>query len=633
MKRMMQEHGILLFILTAVLCVFPIQHKIAAAAVLYAFFLLRTRRISLIPLLLFVIVSVPRWNTSQPEEGNYRVVSVHARYSVAEKGNTRILIYHSEPLICDGEYSFDGFCEHVKETRGFYRFSFARYMRQEGVYYSSDSSHFSFVKENASYRRILQKAIQNKQADLQEVLSFTLLNIRPQDSEGGLLYDYGFSITAALSILEQFLAYWIDKRRLRYVSAGCTALFGWLYGFPLVVMQKFVYQLLSLLYQKKQDAVMPSLCAVLCLFPYAAFRGAFWIPAVMRLLTLMKKKDPAERTLCLSLINLLLYSRITPAVTILYPYLRKMAGVLYYVSLVMLILPFPGTFLVWISHLSNYFGSFSFTSSLLGAGLPLFIMLYAGCAKSRYKTELRVFLLILFCRFGLFHPLAEVSFINVGQGDSILIREPFGGKTYMIDTGKPEQYAAVQAFLDGKGVHQIDTLFITHGDTDHSGNMESIQNDYDVRHLVTEHFDTWNTGRIVFHDLNTLKTEDENQSSLVHWFTVDGISFMCMGDADQLTEEGIVNAYGQLPCDVLKLSHHGSNTGNCAKFLDTMRPQLGIVSSGSYAIYHHPAPDVINRLAQRHIPWFDTKEEGDISIFILPGLHILVTSKGTVSLL
>ena len=96
----------------------------------------------------------------------------------------------------------------------------------------------------------------------------------------------------------------------------------------------------------------------------------------------------------------------------------------------------------------------------------------------------------------------------------------------------------------------------------------------------------------------------------------------------------MIRNYTNLHCDVLKLSHHGSDTGSCDDFLDQVQPRLGIISSGPYSIYHHPSPDTIQRLLKRHIPYLDTKVEGDITILCLPfHLNLLITSRGTISFL
>ena len=187
--------------------------------------------------------------------------------------------------------------------------------------------------------------------------------------------------------------------------------------------------------------------------------------------------------------------------------------------------------------------------------------------------------------------------------------------------------------LQGRGIRRLNTLFITHMDSDHCGNMEQVIDDFKVSNTVDEHQGTTYSGLYEFHDLNSIVSEDKNQSSLVLAFTLNGLDFIMTGDADMKAEEQIAARYPGLHCDVLKLSHHGSKTGSCDRFLDLLQPRLGIISSGSYSIYHHPSPETIQRLLKRHIPFLDTKEHGDISILMIGPLRVLITSDGFVDLL
>jgi beta-lactamase superfamily II metal-dependent hydrolase len=163
--------------------------------------------------------------------------------------------------------------------------------------------------------------------------------------------------------------------------------------------------------------------------------------------------------------------------------------------------------------------------------------------------------------------------------------------------------------------------------------MEQIIRDFRPGNVIDTHQGTSCSKLYQFHDLNNLETEDKNQSSLVLAFRLNGLDFVMCGDADMTSEERIANRYPGLRCDVLKLSHHGSKTGSCDRFLDVLQPQLGIISSGAYSIYHHPSPETVQRLLKRHIPYLDTKEHGDISILMIGPLRVLITSDGFVDLL
>ena len=289
--------------------------------------------------------------------------------------------------------------------------------------------------------------------------------------------------------------------------------------------------------------------------------------------------------------------------------------------------------IMFLSRFSLITEKFCLPGSIIGAGLPFFLIWILSFYRHEHFAKITFCSLIVFLACGLFHPFAEVCFVNVGQGDCILIKGPFLTDQVLIDTGRPSQYGHVLSALQGRGIRRLNTLFITHMDSDHCGNMEQIIKDVKVRNTVDEHQGTTYSSFYEFHDLNSIVSEDKNQSSLVLAFTLNGLDFIMTGDADMKAEELIAARYPGLQCDVLKLSHHGSKTGSCDRFLDLLQPRLGIISSGSYSIYHHPSPETIQRLLKRHIPFLDTKEHGDISILMIGPLRVLITSDGFVDLL
>ena len=163
--------------------------------------------------------------------------------------------------------------------------------------------------------------------------------------------------------------------------------------------------------------------------------------------------------------------------------------------------------------------------------------------------------------------------------------------------------------------------------------MDAVIAQYHPEQIITSYQEKIQSHHLFFEDINTIQNSDENESSIVLAFQMNQLKYLFMGDADRITEEKIAEIYDGLKCDVLKLSHHGSKTGSCGLFLDTVQPKLGLISSGAYSIYHHPSPETIQALLKRHIPYLDTKESGDISILALPGLNLLITSAGNLGII
>ena len=276
---------------------------------------------------------------------------------------------------------------------------------------------------------------------------------------------------------------------------------------------------------------------------------------------------------------------------------------------------------------------FFLPGSIIGLGTLFYLAILLSLHSRKHLIHYAVILLFVFQLGGFFHPFGEITFINVGQGDSIFIKMPLSHEGMLIDTGKPGQYRTVTAYLKAKGIWKLDTMAITHGDNDHSGSMEQLNQAYHVRQLIQVHQKKITYGLYDFYDLNEITDEDENRSSLVLYTKINGMRILFMADADEVTEKEIARKYGNLRCDVLKLSHHGSKTGSCDRFLDTVRPGLGIISSGPYRIYHHPSPETIQRLLKRHIPYLDTKKEGDITILTLPHMNLCISAAGSLGII
>ena len=258
-----------------------------------------------------------------------------------------------------------------------------------------------------------------------------------------------------------------------------------------------------------------------------------------------------------------------------------------------------------------------------------------------------IFFLISVTRYLLPQHLT-VHFIDVGQGDAALIRTP-AGKNILIDTGGLQGGADISRmvllpYLRYLGVKQIDALCLSHGDHDHAGGAAGLAARLPVKNVflgagaeksvavqallkIVDHKanvyklqkgEQWNVGdcRIVVASASSGKSSaaatETNASSLILQLFCEGHSLVFTGDADRDTEE---NAMSLLrPADVLKVSHHGSETSSSPHFLDHIKPRFGIISCGKHNRYGHPAQGTLERLASSNIIPLRTDELGAIKM-------------------
>ncbi|MFA5687035.1 MAG: ComEC/Rec2 family competence protein [Bacilli bacterium] len=215
------------------------------------------------------------------------------------------------------------------------------------------------------------------------------------------------------------------------------------------------------------------------------------------------------------------------------------------------------------------------------------------------------------------HNLYEqaIYFINVGQGDAILI------KNYeyhiLIDTGGNLYFDMAEEvlipFFKKKKILKLDYLITTHNDFDHNGAAPSLLENFSVKSYLTKKEDfPLEIKQLTLENLNIINYDNDNDNSLVLYFKLMKKEWLLMGDASKVVEEDILNNFPLLNCNYLKIGHHGSNTSTSENFLKSLTPQEAIISCGLNNSYNHPHPDVINLLNKYDITIRRTDLEGTI---------------------
>ncbi|GIO24898.1 ComEC/Rec2 family competence protein [Oceanobacillus sp. J11TS1] len=220
-------------------------------------------------------------------------------------------------------------------------------------------------------------------------------------------------------------------------------------------------------------------------------------------------------------------------------------------------------------------------------------------------------------------PSMKVHFINVGQGDSILIETPLE-RTILIDGGPPRAGDAVVKYLKERRINEIDLLVATHPDIDHIGGLVKVLKKMEVGRVIdtgklhpTKTFATY-MNRI--RDLEipiTIAEKDTpieidpmvsfeiwnaaqpltspNASSLVLKLTYGETDMLFMGDVGKKEEKAIQKKY-DVHADLIKIGHHGSNTSSAMSFLKAVDPEIAILTYSKDNNYGHPVPRVIDHL-------------------------------------
>ena len=212
-------------------------------------------------------------------------------------------------------------------------------------------------------------------------------------------------------------------------------------------------------------------------------------------------------------------------------------------------------------------------------------------------------------------PNNVVYFINVGQGDSILIRNH--NKTVLLDTGGNKKFdmatETLIPFFNKIGVNHIDLLITSHDDFDHSGAVNSLIENFKVKTYLHNREDfPYKIGDIYLENIN-FYNGDENDSSLVFLLDFMHKKWMLTGDASTETEKYILDSGINVDCDILKVGHHGSNTSSSERFIEATSPSEAIISCGAKNSYGHPHKEVIEILEKYNVKIRRTDVEGTIS--------------------
>ena len=246
-----------------------------------------------------------------------------------------------------------------------------------------------------------------------------------------------------------------------------------------------------------------------------------------------------------------------------------------------------------------------------------------------------------------------VNYINVGQGDSILIK--VGDCDILIDAGTSSYGSTVSNYLKNQGVDDIELMINTHPDSDHCGGLTQVLKDYVVEEVwiskntnkSTQSYNSFTSaitaegltakkpsvGTVFTYEYLTLTViysdvgSDTNNSSIVVMLEYGIFRFLFTGDIGEEVEKKLVDSSADIKCDVLKVGHHGSSGSSKDFFLSAVGAEYGVICVGSNS-YGHPTSATLSRLSSAGVNVYRTDKNGNV-VFSTNGAILTLPGGGT----
>ena len=245
--------------------------------------------------------------------------------------------------------------------------------------------------------------------------------------------------------------------------------------------------------------------------------------------------------------------------------------------------------------------------------------------------------------------LLKVTFLDVGEADSIFIQFPYGGNM-LIDGGQGGRYdagrRALTPYFRKHGIRRIDAILLTHPHDDHVGGLPTVLRNFKVglvldsgqphtSYSYEEFLGLVEERRIPYrvvkagtrirgyegaeiHILNPPPTllegtrSDLNNNSVVLKIIYGKTSLLLSADIEAEAEERLLSYGHWLKATVIKVPHHGSRSSSSQPFLELVDPEVAIISVGRRNPFHHPSSVVLKRYQEMGIKTYRTDRQGAV---------------------
>lgn len=583
------------------------------------------------------------------------------------KGKEKILINYCDDInISYGDYIYvKGKLIKPKDNTNFNLFNYKKYLLSNNIKYTVKASNIKILKRNKNIFYKLKNYIFFKIKSLDKskkyILTFIFADKSYMDKE---MYDnyqnlgisHLFAVSGMHISLVTFILLKLLEGKNEVIKYLITFIFLMFYLFLTnytISMVRACFQFILIFINKlfklnidNSNIVIFLFSVLIILNPYIIYNIGFLFSFSISF-TLIKFKDMITGDFMIKNIKTSLLSFFVSmpilinnffkvnflSIILNIIYIPFVSYILFPLCLITILFPFFDSFTYFVINffetITKFFSSINLlTFSITKMNIILVIIYYfifLWIIKSNDKLKKKIIIVFIFIVFIINNNTIvnnEVHFLDVGQGDSILIR--IKSKNILIDTGGNINFNISKnvliPYFRSSGVKKIDYLILTHGDYDHMGEAINLVENFKVEKVIfncgpyndleNELIEVLDKKKIKYysyikelnvdnnklHFLQTKEYDNENENSNVIYTKLNGYKFMFMGDAGVEKEKDILEKYNVSKIDVLKIGHHGSKTSSDKNFIDEMNPKYSVISVGKNNRYGHPNKEVLNNL-------------------------------------
>lgn len=562
-----------------------------------------------------------------------KIIDIREKVTVIEIGNAEYSMFDLDRLSLDDQICVTGNIVPLRIGSTFVINPISRWSNQRNHLGTIDVNSVEIIKKGNSLRNHLFDHV--SKIDSSGWLKAFIFD-HPAPISGhftAVFISSGLIASSLLSLVRKMLGFFCFEKNRQHWISGILCLCWLIWGGSFVLSRILFTHLCRYLKVKPLARVSLVYSVLLSLYPHHIFHPALIIPLSLSLINLFGYPHFLSRMAILPLIQTLLQYRFDFLSALLFPVFRIISVFCYLFAWICIFLPkLVNTFINVCELISfkeqpivTHFQMTGYPGICLS--LIWFISVFASrISKKQLMLRLMVMLLIFQLKFSL-NPFTTVTFFNVAQADSALIELPFNQGKWLIDSGRVKTSALLRANLWYRGISRLDALIISHDDSDHNGGNEMLINDFHIDNIYTEHANVHKNGFILYSLMDKKEEGSDNDNSLIHLFSINGLNYLFLGDISKEREAELIRQYPFLKADIIKLAHHGSQTSTSEELLSSFQPRLTIISADP-KVYGHPHKITLKMLWQFRVPFLSTHMDGDIRISTLGNFHFVMSSAG-----